>query len=351
MKKIVILIPSLKKGGAEKQACLLARALRDSHDVKMIIISPEAGMEEENIQLSTLPLNSIHRLHGSVFLKAKNIYSILHTHRSDILFCYLTKPDILGPIVGKIAGVKYIYQGLRNTRIPKAKMILEKIGNIFSTGAVINNYSGVDYFKQFNINNQIVIPNCFYNIQPERQRQEKKYITVVTVGRFVEQKDYPTAIAAMAEAMSKNPRLRYKIIGHGELECEVRDFVTKHGISDKTEILINPKGIIKHLEDTDIYLATSLFEGTSNSIMEALDASLPVVATNVGDNYRMVKDGITGFLEETGDIQSISNHILTLSASNKMRNEFGIAGNRLLRETYSFDAFKKQYLDLVEMSE
>lgn len=349
MKKIVILIPSLKKGGAEKQACLLARALSGNHIVKMIIISPEAGMEDENIQLSTLTSSDIYRLKGNAIQKVKSIFRLLRNDNSDYLFCYLTKPDLLGPIIGRFSGVKYIYQGLRNAEIPMAKMVLEKIGNIFSTGAIINNYSGVDCFAKCGINNQIVIPNCYFNIQPEIERIDKNQITVITIGRFVRQKDYTTAISAMAKAMNNNARLRYKIIGHGELEGEIRNTVDRFGICDKTEILINPKGILKHLMDADIYLSTSLFEGTSNSIMEALDASLPVVATNVGDNDRLVKKGINGFLEETGNIESISNHILTLSKSLEMRNKFGVAGNGLLRESYSYETFRKRYLDLIEM--
>lgn len=58
------------------------------------------------------------------------------------------------------------------------------------------------------------------------------------------------------------------------------------------------------LDKADIYLSTSLFEGTSNSIMEAMNADLPIVATNVGDNGLLVKNEINGFLcgKETGNV-------------------------------------------------
>lgn len=351
MKKVSILIPSLKKGGAEKQACLLARALRDEYEINMIIMSPEAGLEKENIQLSGLPSECIQTLNGDIFHRVKFLYQVLKKNTPDFLFCYLTRPDFFGPIIGRLTGVKYIFQGLRNARVPMAKMILEQLGNMFSTGAIINNYSGKKYFKRYGIRTQVVIPNCYFTPQVWKERQEKNIITVVTVGRFVEQKDYPTAIAAMAQAMQYDSRLRYKIIGHGELETEVRKLVRHYHIENKTEILINPKGIMNHLVEADIYLSTSLFEGTSNSIMEALDASLPIVATNVGDNDRLINDNINGFLVQCGNIDKISERIVSLSSSLKMRNEFGLAGNRLLRDNYSFDSFKHRYFSLMNTVE
>jgi glycosyltransferase involved in cell wall biosynthesis len=62
-------------------------------------------------------------------------------------------------------------------------------------------------------------------------------------------------------------------------------------IMNRIKIFINPANIPDILNECDIYLSTSLFEGLSNSIMEAMVAGLPVIATDVGDNKYLVKDG------------------------------------------------------------
>lgn len=348
MNKIAIFVPSLKKGGAEKQACLLASALLEKHEVIMLVHVPEAGLEEENIKLSKLPAENIFLLSGNSCKRLWNIYRILRKYKPKYLFCYLTKPDFWGPIIGRLSGIEHIYQGLRNAKLPRSKIFLERIGNIFATGAIVNNYAGVETFCQHSIKNQIVIPNCYLAPQDALKRVEKDTVTVITVGRFVEQKDYHTAIAAVAAAMRHDNRIRFKIIGHGELEDNVKRWVDEYAISEKTEILINPKGIMNHLKNADIYLSTSLFEGTSNSIMEALDASLPVIATTVGDNDKLVLNETNGYLVGAKDVDHISKCIINLSQATELRIRFGIAGNSLLKEKYSFDTFKRHYFDLIE---
>lgn len=349
MNNVAILIPSLKKGGAEKQAALLARALMESGNNVLIIVSfPEVGYESENVELSTLDSDHIIGLRGGRIGKLYNLYRVLRDNCIDTLFCYLTWPDFYGVLIGRLAGVKKIYQGIRNAKLPKIKLLFEAVGNIFATGAIINNYSGDKVFKSWGIRNRIVIPNCFYKPSVKKMRErDDALIEIITVGRFVRQKDYPTAIESVAMAMQKDARLSFKIIGHGELESEVRDLVKHHGIENRTTILVNPAGIADHLDNADIYLSTSIFEGTSNSIMEAMNASLPVVATPVGDNERLVESEKTGFIVDCRNIQEISSKLLHLAASPQLRNEMGMTGNAKLHSDYSYEKFKERYLRLL----
>lgn len=347
MANIAILVPTLKKGGAEKQAALLARALSTVHKITLIIPFPESGLEKENIENSNLSANDIICFNGKESGSKLKLYRVLKGKTIDVLFCYLTWPDFWGPIIGRMAGVKIIYQGLRNASLPPFKLLLERVGNKISTGAITNNYTGAEIFKNKGIKNQIVIPNCYLNPKDISFRDNKETITVITVGRFVEQKDYPTAIETMSVVMTNNPQVRFKIIGHGELESKVRDLVNEYNISDKTEILINPPGILNHLLEADIYLSTSLFEGTSNSIMEALDASLPVVATNVGDNNQLVKDGYNGYITTVKDVGALSKAIKKLAESKELRDKMGANGNVLLKSDFGFETFRDRYLNLI----
>ncbi|MBO7272587.1 MAG: glycosyltransferase family 4 protein, partial [Bacteroidaceae bacterium] len=102
------------------------------------------------------------------------------------------------------------------------------------------------------------------------------------------------------------------------------------------------------VRDADIYLSTSLFEGTSNSIMEAMNWSLPVVATNVGDNNHLVIDGVNGTLHPIGDAKGMAESIANLLTNYELRKEYGLASNKNLRENYSMEIFEKRYLKLIE---
>ena len=192
----------------------------------------------------------------------------------------------------------------------------------------------------------IVIPNCFPDIAEHIIRSDNKVKTIITVGRFDLQKDYKTLIESVAR-LNRND-FRLCIVGYGVLEEQIRNWVKELRIENKTDIHIRPNNISVLERNADIYISTSLFEGTSNSIMEALNWSLPVVATNVGDNDHLVIDGENGFLHPVGDVWGISASLCRLLDDANLRNEMGKKSNQNLRDNYSMEIFEKRYIDLIE---
>ena len=82
--------------------------------------------------------------------------------------------------------------------------------------------------------------------------------------------------------------------------------------------------------------------------MEAMNWSLPVVATNVGDNNHLVIDGVNGTLHPIGDAKGMAESIANLLNNYELRKEYGLASNKNLRENYSMEIFEKRYLKLIE---
>ena len=98
-KRVAILIPSLKKGGAEKQAVLLAESLRGEFDVRFFILFEYAGFERELLDLYKGDKNDILSLRCSKLNAPFRLYRQFRKFKPDILFCYLTYPDFVGPYV------------------------------------------------------------------------------------------------------------------------------------------------------------------------------------------------------------------------------------------------------------
>ena len=122
----------------------------------------------------------------------------------------------------------------------------------------------------------------------------------------------------------------------------------EEGISEITEILINPDNISQFLNKADIYLSTSLFEGTSNSIMEGMNANLPIVATNVGDNSYLVSNGENGFLAEKRDIDALAHHLEILVMNKEMCQQFGKRSKEKLYNNYSLNTFRDSYIQTIK---
>lgn len=348
MKRVSILLSTIDSGGAEKQAVLLATLLAKHTEVNLIVLYGDHTEYKRNIDLLTESTVKVHKLIGNMLFKLRRIKSIIKESETKVLLNYLTMPNFVGSLVGRMCGIR-VYNGIRNSRMPKSKMLIEKIAhNLLATGTIYNCYSGADYFGNhgFRRKKNIVIPNCFPDIEETIIRPDHKVKTIITVGRFDPQKDYETLIKSVSR-LSRND-FRLCIVGYGVLEEQIRTWIKEYNIENMTDIYIKPNNVPELERNADIYISTSFFEGTSNSIMEALNWSLPVVATHVGDNDHLVIDGENGFLHPIGDVNGLSASLCQLLDSAKLRNQMGQMGNLNLRENFSMEIFEKRYIDLIE---
>lgn len=350
MIKIAIFVKNLTSGGAEKQSVLLAKALSDCYETHYIIFNGEKVHQKYMDMLKEDSKIHIHYFKGGHGARYNEFVKYLEHNNIKAIFSYLTAANFYACMAGKKVKAK-VFTGLRNAELPVLKCIADRmLTNIFAEMAISNSYSGKVNFvmKGFNERKIIVIPNCFENIKPYTEKTANETLHIITVGRFVPQKDYETAIHAIAELKKKCNNIAFDIVGYGEQENQIREWVKTYKIDDITSIYINPSNIAELLDNADIYLSTSLFEGTSNSIMEAMNADLPIVATNVGDNGKLVRSEGNGYLCEKKDYSDIADKLEILANDNNLRKKMGKESKVLLKAEYSVDKFRQSYKNLLE---
>ncbi len=140
---------------------------------------------------------------------------------------------------------------------------------------------------------------------------EDKYFNIISVGRLSSEKDYKTSILSIARLKKKIKNIRFYILGEGKLKKELIDFTKSLGLEKDIFFLgylKNPYPIIKK---ANVLLLTSLYEGFSNVILEALVLKVPVVATNSpGGNKEIIFNGKNGFLANVGDVDDIVDKLI-----------------------------------------
>ena len=351
IKAIAVFVKNLTSGGAEKQSVLLAKALAGDYDVHYIIFN---GWNVHKKYMDMLGYDGrIHvcRLRGGRVGRFRAFVAYLKQNGIKAVFSYLTAANVYACMAGRMAGAD-VYTGLRNAELPSLKLMADRLmANYFAKRAIANCYSERNNFvsKGFKSRKVSVIPNCFENISPYSVKVSNSFLRIITVGRFVPQKDYETAIRAIAELKKASTTgFSFVIVGYGKLEGQVRRWVKEYGVDDCTQIFINPDNIMELLCGADIYLSTSIFEGTSNSIMEAMNANLPIVATNVGDNEYLVLENKNGYLHNVGDFIGISKTLLKLIGNEKLRQSLGRKSKNLLSENFSMDLFRQRYIQLLK---
>lgn len=350
MKNVAVFVKNLTSGGAEKQSVLLAKALAGVYRMHYLIFNGSKIHQKYLDMLESDKRIVVKSFNGGHIQRYQAFVDYLKSTKIEVVFSYLTAANVYACLAGKQVGAK-VYTGLRNAKLPLGKCLTDCfLTNKLAEKAIANCYSGKKNFvnRGFCAEKVCVIPNCFERIDPYTEKVRKGKIHIITVGRFVKQKDYETAIRAVAGLKKECPNVVFDIVGYGELEEEIRMWIRSYGIEDITNIHLNPPHIPQLLDEADIYMSTSLFEGTSNSIMEGMNADLPIVATSVGDNEYLVEHGVNGLLCEVGDFKGISRCLIKLVENVEERISMGKQSKQKLQKHYSMEQFSQRYIALIE---
>ena len=168
---------------------------------------------------------------------------------------------------------------------------------------------------------------------------------ITTIGNIRRVKGHDVFIRAAATIVPHFPNACFSIAGEvldpdyfEELQILVRDL----NIADRFHFIGGVTDLHQHLSAADIFVLPSRSEGFSNAIIEAMAASLPVVATNVGGNSEAVKDGVSGLLVPSEDPAKLAAAILQLLSNPSQAKAMGAAGRSIVAEHFTTEAMMKR---------
>ncbi len=147
-------------------------------------------------------------------------------------------------------------------------------------------------------------------ILPQRWLEHSDIVIAGTVGRLTPVKDQQTllrAVAALREQdITLGKRLRLILVGDGPLREELVALAETLGLGDVVWFAGDRSDVPELLQAMDVFVLPSLGEGISNTVLEAMACGLPVIATAVGGNLELVRDGDNGALVPVGDPDALA---------------------------------------------
>jgi glycosyltransferase involved in cell wall biosynthesis len=150
---------------------------------------------------------------------------------------------------------------------------------------------------------------------------------MVMVARFAAQKDHSTLLQALSELLTLDWHLF--LVGTGDREARVAAQVNALGLRHRVRIVGPETNVARLLMQAQIFVLSTHFEALPISILEAMRAGLPVVATNVGGISESVRHKETGLLVEHGDVAALRDALACVIAKPALRLALGRAGRRL----------------------
>ncbi len=167
-------------------------------------------------------------------------------------------------------------------------------------------------------------------------------LLVGTVGSLTAVKEQGLLVRAVARAAPALPELRLWIIGEGPLRAELERLVHTEGVADRVRFLGWREDVARLLGCMDVYACSSASEGMNNALLEAMACGVPAIATSVGDNALLVRDGREGLIVRSGEDRALTGALVTLGQSRAHRQRIGKAARLRARE-FDFSGAVRRY--------
>lgn len=175
---------------------------------------------------------------------------------------------------------------------------------------------------------------------------------VGTVGRMQTVKDQTLLARAFVRALEREPVLKANVrlvmVGEGPLRAEARQILEAAGVANLAWLPGERRDVPEVLRGLDCFVLPSLAEGISNTILEAMATSLPVIATRVGGNPELVVEGRTGWLVPPAEVEAMATAIIAAAREPDRARAFGRAGRAEVERRFSMEAMVAGYQSLYD---
>jgi glycosyltransferase involved in cell wall biosynthesis len=173
-------------------------------------------------------------------------------------------------------------------------------------------------------------------------------VLVGSVGRLVEQKDYVTQLRAFAIAASAAPGLRMVLAGEGPLRASISRHAVELGIADRVVLLGHWTRVPALLRSLDVFVLASKFEPYGVALLEAKCAGCAIVATEVNEVSRIVKDGVTGLVVPAQTPELMAHAFQRLARDAALRRSLAENAYTQAQEMHSIDSAARAYQKLYD---
>jgi len=362
--RVAHVLHSMTVAGAETLAALMIRRMHDEFDFAVLLLD-EIGPLGEEIRASGIPVEVLERRPGANLDLVPRAARVLRGWRADLVHTHQYTPWFYGALAA-IWGLKrprilFTEHGRHYPDFPRPKRIVFNQGLLsFTDGmAAVSGfvreclakneglprrrirvlYNGVDEARFAPANGDRAA------LRKSQNLAEDDFVVGIPA-RFAPVKDHATLLRAFARVRGELPRAKLAMAGDGPLRGEAEKLAGELGILPACRFLGVRRDIPELLRSWDVFVLSSLSEGTSVTLLEAMAAELPVVATRVGGNPEIVEENATGLLAERGDDAGLARALLGIAADPARARTFGKAGRARVLRAFTADRMVESYRTL-----
>ena len=355
--RILHIIPSLDRAGAEKQLVLLTTGLpRDEFDVHVCALT-RGGPRRIELESANIPVTVIGKRWRLDPLAAWRLYKYISHLRPDLVHTWLFAGNAYGRAAAICSGVKHLVAGERCVDPWKSwhQLAIDRALARYSDRIVVNSEGVCRFYtdRGLPVDKFTVIPGGVpaasgsaesrtellnkLNLPPDAQ-------LIGTVGRLWPQKRVKDLIWAADLVHWLRENVRFLVIGDGP----------QRHLLERFTALLNAEGHVKFLGERDdiplimphldVFWLGSGYEGLPNAVMEAMASAVPVVATDIPGDRQLVVSGETGFLVPVGGRAARVRATEKILSDPNLAKRFGEAGRKRVLNEFQVEQMVKRHI-------
>jgi glycosyltransferase involved in cell wall biosynthesis len=355
--RIVLLITLAEVGGAQAYVASLLPALADRFDVVVAAHGPGPLVDAASVpKVRFVPLVHLRRRISPWrdLVAVVELVRLLRRERPEIVHANSSKAGVLGRLAALLARVPIriftvhgwafsAHSGLSSRLYRWADRLVRPLTTVTICVAESELSSGVRA-ATCDPARTLVIPNAVDVAAAPRTRHAGDPRRIVTVGRLQRPKDFVTLVRAL-QALPAGV-FELVVVGEGPDRRRVEQEIRGLGLSDRVHLYGERRDVRELLAGSDLFVLSSSSEGMPLSVLEAMAAGLPVVASRVGGVPELVVDGVTGILVAPGDEQELAAALRRLLDDPALRRRLGDAGRARAEERFDLESFWRAHLTL-----
>ena len=364
------IIHSLGVGGAEALVEQMVRRLSDDFRCVVAVLD-DVGEIGERLRADGFVVEHLRRGSGidvkcaarlRSFTKQQGV-ELLHAHQCTPFFQAMLSRSLTGrmPVLLTEHGRHFPDRPSRKSRLAN-RLLLRRQDRLIACGrsvqqALIHN-EGLPANRVEVIYNGVDLTDLATSAPDVRQRIRRQFsfgdddFVAVQVARLHALKDHMTALQAIHIARSSVPCIRLLLVGAGEERDAIERRVFELGLANHVRLAGSRSDVADVLAGCDAFLMSSISEGIPLTIIEAMAAGLPVVATAVGGIPEMIADEHTGFLAGSGDAAGLARGLIRLHENPELRQRMVEHGRLRAHEQFSLismlDSYRRVYGEMID---
>ncbi|WP_323720632.1 glycosyltransferase [Acetomicrobium sp.] len=354
--RVLHAIPNFGPGGAERLLVnLLEQFDRERFEVAAVSLYPETGtILEREIREKKINVYYLNKHKGPDPRMVPQLWHIFRDFRPDVVHThrYVLRYTLLPAYLCRIPVQVHTVHSIAQKEVDRVGKIIHwfafRFAGVVPVSICREVAMTVRRIYGQNMETPVIyngIPTVRFSVYSNCQ-SENDDIVFLHIGRFSQPKNHKLLIEAFKLAVKECPKMRLWLVGDGELRPAIQNLVAEKGLSRYVSFLGIRADVAELLGQGDVFVLPSNWEGVPLTILEAMAAGKPVVATSVGGVPELVESGVTGILVPPGDVASLANAFLKLANDPKLRQSMGKEGQKKARECFDIAFIAREYESL-----